>query len=280
MTDQLHHEADVAPDKPLIEEALSWIDRRYFSDPASFLVTKGPHGMRVWILRYGHWHTASLDAQTLEIATHIAVFRPSEVAVVVATPFFESPDDPTYRRVVDLWHFTREGATYYRDDGLPTKSDGPSVSIPAELQSDTGEPQLDPITIRSIDLGFRLADSLMNNVDLKVVRHSVDQAIFSGQPGLALNAFRPIADQAANRWAMAIAAQTPPPEIVEGWYPDPGNRLKQRFWDGEQWTASWRPVPPGPIGTPVGPPSPAQWAEDGDEPNPPGDKRRFRLWRR
>lgn len=34
---------------------------------------------------------------------------------------------------------------------------------------------------------------------------------------------------------MATATSPPPPQVVEGWYPDPG-RPGQRFWDGEEWT--------------------------------------------
>lgn len=35
-----------------------------------------------------------------------------------------------------------------------------------------------------------------------------------------------------------MGASSPP-----GWYPDPGHTPRQRYWDGQQWTQQFRPLP-------------------------------------
>lgn len=41
-----------------------------------------------------------------------------------------------------------------------------------------------------------------------------------------------------------------------GWYPDPSDPAQQRWWDGAQWTAHARPVPPATAVAPVTPAAP------------------------
>jgi hypothetical protein len=39
-----------------------------------------------------------------------------------------------------------------------------------------------------------------------------------------------------------VTGQPPP-----GWYPDPGERAFQRYWDGRAWTAATRGASQGPL---------------------------------
>lgn len=33
-----------------------------------------------------------------------------------------------------------------------------------------------------------------------------------------------------------------PPQPLAGWYPYPGYPSWERWWDGQMWTAQWRPL--------------------------------------
>ncbi len=35
----------------------------------------------------------------------------------------------------------------------------------------------------------------------------------------------------------------PPPSLPAGWYPDPKDKGRQRYWDGENWTQKTIPIP-------------------------------------
>jgi Protein of unknown function (DUF2510) len=47
-----------------------------------------------------------------------------------------------------------------------------------------------------------------------------------------------------------MAETSAPPAAPEGWYPDPADPSRQRYWDGSTWTVAAPPVPPQPAAEP------------------------------
>ena len=87
----------------------------------------------------------------------------------------------------------------------------------------------------------------------------------SRTPGRCAPRLNPVSENNVNNdpWARAEpdAAPTVPAQPVTpptGWYPDPADAQRQRYWDGTNWTAETRPLNPEPAAPqPIYPTTPA-----------------------
>jgi hypothetical protein len=73
------------------------------------------------------------------------------------------------------------------------------------------------------------------------LEHAVNELASAGQAHGASSEPGPLMAPAS-----FVGDASPPPLPPAGWYPDPGGRSSQRYWDGQRWTEHTTPTPSSP----------------------------------